>query len=68
MEMLRANIVDAVICVQRLSPVPYTTFWKGKNKLCWFLDIIDIGNERQRNTCDLLLICLRPWSLQWSKW
>ncbi len=64
MEMLRANIVDAVVCVQRLSPVRYTTFWKGKNKLCWFLDVVDIGNERQRKTCDLLLICLRPWSLQ----
>jgi hypothetical protein len=51
------NIVDSVVCVQRLSP-------QEKNVSFWFLKVVDIGNQRQRNTCDQLLIYARPWSLQ----
>jgi hypothetical protein len=56
MEMLQSNIVDLVVCVQRLSP-------QEKNVSYWFLKVVDIGNQRQRNTCDQLLIYMRPWSL-----
>jgi hypothetical protein len=57
MEMLQSNIVDSVVCVQRLSP-------QEKNVSHWFLKVVDVRNQRQRNTCDQLLIYTRPWSLQ----